>query len=699
MSQHQPNESNSEAAEQLEGLIELLFNLSPEEKEQLSNPPSTSSKKDVDAAAKAPVERHRVEKAQPRAEVTPSSNKAPPQSPRQPFGKDKEGDSSSLGENSISHLRQLVTDLEQKLTKLESRVNEPTEIINPLLPLITELLHDETRESLLHSLIPVIDEAIRQKTENSPQSIGRAIAPEIAFAIQEQILLERDSISRTLGPQMGEAIKNQIVVERDAMVDALYPVIGNTISKYMAEVVKDINKQVENSLSPTGIKRKVRAKVQGVSEAELIFQEAMQYAVLAVFLIHKDSGLVIRDVQPESSFQLEADMIAGMLTAIRVFVNDSVAIPGEVSELHEIEYDASKIIIEVAGYCYLAVVVKGEPSKALINKIRDTLGKIVLDYGRFIEAYDGDPATIPASIQTLLVDLVETKRKEAQSNSFSGLLILFLAVVSLILLPLGFFLYRSHVASRIEAEVATALDAAPELSVYRLVPDVRSGKLLLDGRVPNQSLRNQAAQIASEAAPDLEIDNQIVAVDVPPDPMLTAAEVERATALINQREGVDIATRYRNNTVTVEGSLPGEETAQRIVRGFEQIPGVRSVIAVQSGIPTLDTRIYFEFSSAQFDQDISEEIRAVEQFLTEHPNLHLNIIGHSDSVGANQNRQSLALRRARAVEQALIEQGVKPTRLQVSGSSELPPGVTEDQPSRLSRVVRFETFIPSPTDQ
>ena len=579
------------------------------------------------------------------------------------------------------------------------------EQLNESLELLLEFLLEEEsnrqssndekrRELLLQSLVPIIDEVIRQKAEQYPLSIGKAIAPEIAFAIQEQILLERESISKVLGPQMGEAIKNQILVERDAMVDALYPVIGNTISKYMVEVVKDINNKIENTLSPEGFKRKIRAKIQGVSEAELIFREVMKYAVLAVFLIHKDSGLVIRDVQPESSFTLEADMIAGMLTAIRVFVNDTVAIPGEVSELHEIEYDASKIIIEVAGYCYLAVVVKGEPSKALLQKIRDTLGTIILNYGILIQEYSGDRATVPESLQLLLVNLVETKRKEKRSSSLSGLVFLGVFIFSLILLPLGFMFYRNQAIKHRESEIAAALDATPELSVYRLAPKVSRNEVTLTGKVSNQYLRTKAAKIASKVAPDLKLDNQIVAVDIPPDPELTAAEVKRATELINLREGINITTRFDDNIVTVEGSLPNNEQSKQIVRGFEQIPGVRSVIATASQIPSINTKIYFEVGSAQLNSDASENIISVAQFLTQHPNVNLKIVGHSDSTGALLARQSIALRRAKAVKLALSEQGIESSRLQVFGSDKFPPNVTEAQPSRLSRLVRFETFVP-----
>ena len=130
--------------------------------------------------------------------------------------------------------------------------------------------------------------------------------------------IDRESISRSIGPEMGKAIKAQIELERDAMVDALYPVIGSTIAKYMVEVVNAINEKVENALSIEGIKRKIRAKIQGVSEAELILQEAIPYEVQAIFLIHKGSGLIIRELQPDLAHQLESDLLAGMFISAPV---------------------------------------------------------------------------------------------------------------------------------------------------------------------------------------------------------------------------------------------------------------------------------------------------------------------------------------------------------------------------------------------
>ena len=600
--------------------------------------------------------------------------------------------------------------VETRLAKLEQQIQASD--VNSLIPLIVELLElkqEDLHQAILKVVVPAIDDVITQKNQqdpqklsaaiaavlpgaithqikNHPEAIAKAIAPEVALSIREQIRLDREAISNTLGPEMGQAIKVQIVQERDAMVDALYPVIGNTISKYMVEVVKSINEQVESALSIKGVKRKIRAKLQGVSEAELILQEAVNYEVVAVLLIQKASGLVIySEVQPDLEPKLEADLLAGMLTAIRNFANDCIARQGKVMELSEIEYEDSKIILEVAGYGYLAVLVKGEPPKRFIKKIQDTLSTIVLKHDRFIQEYDGDPTTVPEPVSSLVQQLLETEEKK-DSNP-TTLIVLLVVLLSAVVLPWGFIQYRSHVAHRVEAQVSSALDAAPALSVYHLIPHLHRGTLTLTGRVPSRALQAKAGQIASATVPNLELDNQVVAVDMPPDPGATAAEVERVTKLLNQRNGVNISTRFSEQTVTIEGTVANQADAQQIAQAFQEIPGVRSAIAtVQIGLPSITTRIYFNSGSAQILPNNSRFLSSVEQVLAQNPGIHLRIIGHSDSTGQTQKNRELALERASNVKQALIERGIDPARLHSD--------VNAGQPE-LGRFVRFEAFVPS----
>lgn len=618
----------------------------------------------------------------------------------------------------LTRVHQLINNLEQKLQKNESQLDELVGTTNSLIPLLIELIKSKTdlsEATIISKLVPVVDRIIQQRAnqdiqqmavvfadiipvaiseqiKRSPEKVARAIAPEIAIAIAEQIKLDRDSISTTLGPEMGKAIKAQIEVERDAMVDALYPVIGSTISKYMGETIQSINKQIESSLSPEGIQRKIHAKLQGVSEAELILREAVNYEVQAIFLIHKASGLVIRAIQPNPDKRLDADLLAGMLTAIRSFVNEYIATASE--ELNEIEYSGSKIILEVAGYCYLAVIVNGEPSQDFIKKIRKTLSQIILKNDRQIQLYDGDPSILSETITSKLERLIKPKELQT-SKSPKALIVLTSVLLSAILIPWGIIAYRSRVADRIERAVAVQLDANPELSVYRIEPQVRGGKLTLTGRVPNYYLRNLAEKVANTFAvgENLKLQNRIFAVEVPPDLEIVAGEIERVTNLFNRRSGIEITTAYQNKQLIIKGFVSKDASEKDLIQAFENIPGVETIISkVSDRLPTISDRIYFESGSNRLDTQYKDAISAIAKILITNSELNLNIIGHSDYLGSVPQKQELAFQRATIVKAALIAKGVEPSRLRTTASWQPPPGVTSAQPLRASRCVRFQSL-------
>lgn len=615
-------------------------------------------------------------------------------------------------------LRIVIAKIEQKLADIERQ----TGVINPLMPLVSELVGLDltlSREESIRVIVPIIDKVIRERSredreamsaaladllpgaiskqiQNSPQEIARAIGPEMSAAIKEQMRIQRDSISEALAPEMGRAIKAQIELERDSMVDALYPVIGSTISKYMSDVIHSINEKVENTLSPEGIKRKIRAKMQSVSEAELILQESKEFATQAVFLIHKESGIVIAEAQPDSEQRMESEMVAGMLTAIRSFVNDCIVQSGEMSELDAIDYGEAKIILEVAGYSYLAVVVKGEPSKQFIAQVRQTLGTIVQRYGKQVSEFDGDSATVPEAVRQLIEKLLQSSSKAKASKRPMALLMVVLALLSGAVIPWRVHEYRTSIDRGIEEQTAAALASAPELSVYNIKVEAAAGALKLTGRVPNEYLRLKAEAIAKNQVPAVAVDNQIIAVEVPPDPVLAAKEVERVTKMLNQREGVSISTLYEAGNVTVQGTVFETEDARQITQVLEEIPGVSSVFStLKLKVNPLDSRIYFDLGSAELHPGArSSKLVQIKEFMDEYPEIHLMVIGHSDKIGSRAKNQQLSIERAIAVKRALESMGVAPGRLQVFGTVKSPPDVKASSPPELSRCVRFELFRP-----
>ncbi len=590
-----------------------------------------------------------------------------------------------------------LAEIQQYLKKINHQLYDSDELLKLLLPQITALLKrkiSESKEEFVEAIAPIIDSAIHSRVEQDKHSMGEALAAAVPVAISEQINVDSEVFAEAIAPAMGEAIKKQIELEKDKIVDALYPVIGNTIAKYMGETIQAINEQIENTLSVEGIKRKIQAKLQGVSEAELIVKDSITFTPQAIFLIHKASGLVICDIQPHDSERLESDMIAGMLTAIRSFANDCMIQSGN-SELDEIDYGNFRIILEVAGYCYLAIIVKGKPPKEFILKMRQILSQIIKICGKSIEQFDGDLEIVPTEINTLLENLIDFKHHKEDKNQSSPLLILSLGIVGIIFIPWGIWQYRSNQIHAIENKAALALASAPELSVYRLDVKADGDKLKLTGRVPNQYLKTKAKQIAAATVTNLKIDNQIISVEVPASPVLASSEVKRITAVLNQINGTAISTNYSDGKVTVVGSVSRIANAKIITQAFEKIPGVNKVSSTVEVKPiSIDVRFYFQSnSSTLINKDLENKFNQVKIFLEQHPMYNLKLIGYSYSANSTSATNELAIQRAKTVQQELIKQGISPSRLQIVGKTDLPPGIDPTQPSSLRRCVILEAIL------
>ncbi|MCL1466066.1 OmpA family protein [Argonema galeatum] len=582
--------------------------------------------------------------------------------------------------------------------KEQIRLN-PQAMVAALYPIIHTVIdskREEDIEALSTAIAPLLPRAIKEQIRSYPQEIAQAIAPEIASAIKEQIRLEQDSIASALAPEMGRAIKQQIEIERDAMVDALYPVIGSTIAKYMADAIKTINEKLENTFSVEGINRKIRSKVQGVSEAELILKEAIPFTVRAVFLIHKTSGLVMSEIQSSGEQKLESDMVAGMLTAIRSFVNDCIAQSGDVSEIDAIDYGNSKIVLEVAGYCYLAVVTQGKTPQWYNHRVQEALLTIVESYDRLIKSYEGDPASIPERVHNILEGLIKIEDTTSKDKKFkfTGLLVVGSVLAGLILLPWGYHQYRNGTDRQIEKDTAQRWASVPELAVYRLSIDAYDGKLRLSGKLPNQELRSKAEQIAKQIAPTYSLKNQI-AVQPPPDPVRAASDVKRVTSILNQMNGTAISSQYQAGKVTVKGTVAQVGDAEKITQAFKQIPGIVTVTnTIQLQQFSVPIRIYFELGATQLKAGDRNKVLQVKAFLNRYPQTDLTIVGHSDTIGNSLENQRLALSRAETVRLALVAEGIDPKRLQAVGTPNPPLGLDSSQPLWLSRCVQFQPIPP-----
>jgi outer membrane protein OmpA-like peptidoglycan-associated protein len=553
------------------------------------------------------------------------------------------------------------------------------EITASFVAIIDNVIHQRITENplpLSQALAEIISEVIQLHVSAYPDQIAIAIAPEIATAVKEQSRIDQRAIIEALGPQMGAAIKQQILLERDAMVDALYPVIGNTISKYLTEAIREINQRVENAFSLAGLSRKIRARLQGVSEAELILRESFPFEIRAIFLIEKYSGLVMVDLQASeyktNSAPLEGDMIAGMLTAIRSFVSDCLSRSAQVTEIDAIEYGQAKILIEVTGYSYLAVIVEGQPPKDFIHKMRHILGKITQKYEKELKNYDGDPRMIPSEVKNSLASLMEYDVQRSKGGGNFNIAYILGALFLGGLGWAGWQTYQQMQWQQLEQKISYQWQNNATVSLYRLSPKVTAERVILNGYVPNEGLKQQAQTLAEQVIRaeqlDMTLDNRVVVMEAPRNPKDTAVEVQRLVQSFNQTLGrtpnFGLRAQFRNGQVILSGTVSDAATAQKISQSFSQVPGVRSVTNTLIMRPvTITTQIYFVEGESDMKLSDLPKLIAVTNFLDRYPDYQLKILGSSDPRGDFEANYRLALRRAQSVEKELIKRGIAKERL------------------------------------
>ena len=398
---------------------------------------------------------------------------------------------------------------------------------------------------------------------------------------------------------------------------------------------------------------------------------------------------------------IDSDMLAGMLTAIRSFANECMSRASSNSELDAINYSGSKILLEVAGYCYLAVIIRGEPDRALVTKIRNVFARIVQIYGDRFKQFDGDPSVIPSEVEIDLKTLIKIEQVQTARKSSKALIFMGLAVMALIFIPIGIWQYQANRDRQLEAKVLEAFASTPELAVYRLNVTANGDSLKLSGKLPHQSLRDRALQVANEVTQTEfkvesgKINNQIYAVNVPPDPELVAAEVQRLTKAINYSAGVNIRSVFNNGTVTITGQIEQPRMIPTITQTYTKITGIYTVTnATTISPPKLPTKVYFSSGVSDLQPTDLEKLVEVQAFLEMYADYNIKILTKNDDIGDRAINQNLGKKRAQAVYNNLLKRGIKANRLHISGIIEI-SGESDSNP--MSRWVEFQpTLKPSP---
>jgi outer membrane protein OmpA-like peptidoglycan-associated protein len=103
--------------------------------------------------------------------------------------------------------------------------------------------------------------------------------------------------------------------------------------------------------------------------------------------------------------------------------------------------------------------------------------------------------------------------------------------------------------------------------------------------------------------------------------------------------------------------------------------------------------VTFRTNSADISADFYQVLNSVAVVLNEYKNTSIDVVGHTDSVGADDYNQRLSEQRARSVAEYLAGQGVLPARLLIAGRGKHQPIASNDTPEGRSQNRRVTLEI------
>lgn len=222
-------------------------------------------------------------------------------------------------------------------------------------------------------------------------------AQEVSRVLPDAIALRANDpqLTRALGPAVEEAITESVRKNPQPLADALFPVMGPAIRKAIAHtlsaMMESLNRTVEHSVSPRALQWRWTAFRTGTPFSQIVLLNTLQYRVEQVFLIHRETGLLLEHVALDTQSGQDADQVSAMLTAIRDFVKDSFH-TGDADSLDAMRVGELTVVVEQGPHAVVAAVARGTVPYTFRPMLQETLETIHRRFGSDLTRFNGDAA-------------------------------------------------------------------------------------------------------------------------------------------------------------------------------------------------------------------------------------------------------------------------------------------------------------------
>jgi outer membrane protein OmpA-like peptidoglycan-associated protein len=564
-------------------------------------------------------------------------------------------------------------------------------------------------EELRHLILAPEQEVLGRLHEriDNPESRTEDVSGVVAEAIQRR--REQggsDALSDALAPTIETALRESVRKDPATLADALFPVMGPAIRRSILETLRSFlesfNQILDQSLSWQGLKWRMEAMRTGRSFTEVALLHSLVFRVEQVFLIHKQTGLPIVHAAVPALAMQDPSLVSGMLSAIQDFVQDSFH-TGQGQGVNRMNVGDLDVWVEDGPYAILAAVIRGVAPRSVHDRMAETLEKLHAEYAAQLDAFTGDTAPF-ANANVELSRCLEAKFKEdSRPAGYGSAVLVGVLLLALIGGWLGWRWWQYHRWS----ELAETLGNQPGLTITSFNRE--------NGRFVIRGLRDPLAPDPKQFVLNAHLDPSRAEFHWGAYYALDDALVQQRaiTALVPP---ANVSLTVKDGVLHVDGRPPAKWLNEIRSRAL-LIPGIRSLdlarfspeqIAFDEARARIQSTIVrFPVASAALSSSERANLRGLLPLLKELVNapvpaqgaIQIEIVGHSDSTGAEAANQNLSQRRADRISWELRQLGIPDAVLHGKGVATAEPVRSEDNEEnrQYNRSATFHVIVPAPS--
>jgi OOP family OmpA-OmpF porin len=467
-------------------------------------------------------------------------------------------------------------------------------------------------------------EAMRQRLDN-PSRRAEDVAGVLAEAVRLRSRGHSGShpdikLRRALQPLLEEALQLSVQSNPRMLADALFPIFGKAIRKAITSeldgMLQSLSQTLEQSVSWRSLRWRWEALRTGRPYAEIVVLRSLLYRVEQVFLIHRESGLLLQHVEAppaeKPSETKDPEMVSGMLTAIQDFVRDSVS-GAESENLETIRMGEIEVVLAYGPDAILAGFVRGVAPRKLSRVFQDTLDAIEQKKAEALHTFSGDTSRFDSCRPQLQACLLGQGRpQERPSSSWGARALLFGVPALLVLALIGWWIYSDMIQRR-RMDFARQLESEPGIVLTHA--EKRGSKFYISG------LRDPLAADPASLVPAGLPSNKIE---------------------FHWQDYYSLVPRFVAQRRLAELKDQLQKRAFRFMTGSAEIPPEQRFLLEDVG---------------------SQMISLIQAATALNTNIQIEVRGNHDPVGTEQFNALLARTRAANVRAALVTLGVPAARL------------------------------------